>query len=362
MRGLLDRLKGRLKRLRLKEVALRLSYQRGLPPGLGEDRAAELLGAPRVVASRFRRMSGWKRAGAYRVVLRPQGGRSTSLVYKDARYFEAEMPALRDLPVSPGRGEYAVYADVARRADSELLPEVLLAEELEPGRHYRYVLRDLGVDHHTCVGDGERAVACAALPRLHRLLAEYSSDVERAEPLRFDREFDRQLLPYARDALAELDERGKDPRVERLLERWDEVAERCEEGSERAHAIQPLVLVHGDYNTSNVLLGKGGVKVVDWEWTGWGLPHADLATMLDGASPATEERCVAEASASWGLGTLREDRRVYLHACLQRALFHASFAARQVVRGEAPPWFPGFASAACGAALRTAQRVPPARE
>ena len=353
----------RIKRLGLKEAALRLSYRRGLPPGLDRDRLDEIVreltdGA--LAGARFRHMSGWKNTGAYRMVLKTSSRPVLTMVYKNAEYSDLEIPALDGLLIQPGVGEYFFFTHAAGPL-AKFLPQVLLAEEVTPRVHYRYLMQDLSLDHRNCVGARDTIAICAILPELHRAMQAAAAAAPQAPLVRFDRDFDSQLLGYASRSLEAYQSARADPSVEELLRNWTAVAALYARSSEAAHALQALTTVHGDFNTSNVMVhrGNGSIKVLDLEWAGWGLPHVDLASALIQAPSDLEEECLARFNRQLGDRPLAEDRLIYLHAVLHRSLLNASFVAKQslCVDKGAPAWFPEFVSRASRNALATFERL-----
>jgi thiamine kinase-like enzyme len=83
------------------------------------------------------------------------------------------------------------------------------------------------------------------------------------------------------------------------------------------------------------MLGRGhnGIKVIDFEWLGFGLPHMDLATALKG-SPAVRDQCIEIFSERLGLRSYEDDRRLFLFCAWQRALLDTAFRAKQSRKTE----------------------------
>jgi hypothetical protein len=52
-------------------------------------------------------------------------------------------------------------------------------------------------------------------------------------------------------------------------------------------------LVHGDYFSKNILLGAGGLCIIDWETFGWGDPMWDLGFLIGADRNLTEEEIEA---------------------------------------------------------------------
>ena len=95
-----------------------------------------------------------------------------------------------------------------------------------------------------------------------------------------------------------------DPYYRTLARRRPELAPEIERHVERMLATR-LCLVHGDYSPKNVLLGDGGLWVIDFEVAHVGDPVFDLAFMLNHLflkaihRPAGEESYRACAAAFW---------------------------------------------------------------
>lgn len=310
----------------------------GLPDGIPADVlirevVKETGAAPSEV--RHQHLSGWKHAGAYRLLINT-GSEQLSLIFKDAHYSAEHVTALEGLPVRPGPPELAVYASERGRLTARA-PRALWWDEHLPGTRYLYLLEDLGRAYVTPTSSGALVSLCQQLPQIHDELRSAFDPAANAV-LRYDGPFSEKLLVYVSDALERYARRQSTSRpVHGLLRSW----ERIERSYRSAHddafgrlAPRPL---HGDLNLANVLVARDGsedLRLLDWEWAGVGLPHFDLAAALKRASPALEERAVA---AYGGASTDGESRSELWHTyqwCkLQRGLFDASFLARQQMDG-----------------------------
>lgn len=340
-----------LKRLGLKEAILRFSYRKGLPRGVSPNMVESFLchhGGGELVAVQYCHMSAWKNAGSYKLVLRCRPCRVVRLVFKNAKYSDIEIPALMGLPVMPGAAEYFFFTQTNTPAYC-FLPEIYHAEEVTPKAHYQYLMQDLSVDHRTYVGPTDLVNICEFLPRLQEALLESAKNTDGSPLNRYDRDFDDQLLRYAHRSLDAYRAKHWDPEVERLVSQWAEFADHYDRSSEMAYLYQPLTVVHGDFNTGNMMIHRrdDSIRVFDLEWAGWGLPHGDLASALIGAPPDVEESCLASFHRTLGLHTLDEDRAILRHARLQRAVLNASFVAKQLLSAQGrviPDWFAKFVS------------------
>lgn len=346
-----------LKRHGLKDALRRFSYRKGLPLGISPDIVESFLrhnDGGELVAVQHCHTSAWKNAGSYRLVLRCKPRRSIRLVFKDANYSDVDIPALKGLPVVPGAAEYFFFKQANGPALS-FLPEIYHAEEVAPKVHYRYLMQDLSVDHRILAGSADVIKICEFLPQLQEALLESTPGFDDPSLIRFDREFDHQLLGYARRSLQSYQAVRSNQEVGRILSEWPEFAARYARSSQVAYRLQPLTVVHGDFNIGNMMIHRrdNSIRVFDLEWAGWGLPHADLASGLLGTPPDLEEYCLVAFHRSLGLHTFDEDRAIFRHARLQRAVLNASFVAKQILcAGEhIPAWFSKFVSNECKSAL-----------
>lgn len=313
---------------------IRLSRRRtpapGLPPGLDPSVLEELVQDVRdteVVAVRHLQLSGWRKpsAGTFRVFVdTPEG--EWSVVFKEAVITDEETPGLGGLPVRPGAAEYRIYLS----ADDGLavhLPTAYRIEEIEPHGHYRFLLEDLARRGYEAAFPDDAILHVAGLlPRLHADLSANPTMADAGEFVSYDRDLSAELRRGARRAAETYVERTADRAVQRVLERWSQV--------ERAHdlsdAYEPSlrVLRHGDANRANALVSAGSeqkVKLVDWEWAGWALPHADLADLLKGKPTPLVERALERfASERRDLG-LEDHRRLHLWARVEMRLFDLAF-------------------------------------
>ncbi len=271
----------------------------------------------------FEHLSGWKTSGAYRMVASCHDGREWSAILKVST--TAERDAFEGVPAEPGPPELTVY-----RSEGALvahLPEIYEATEAAPHR-YRYLLEDLAPGWTRPTDDEHLLTVSAALPVIHGRL----SDALSHDPglLRFDTDYAISLLEYARISLSALDPRRWPEGTADLMTDWAGFETRYVRDMEMAHDAFELQPVHGDLNPSNVWLdrqGSGNVKLVDWEWAGHGLPHADLAALLKHAGPELEDVALGRFP---GGSDHPGGRRTYRWCKIQRHLLDAAFFARRM--------------------------------
>lgn len=299
-------------------------------PPLGAWAAAHL-GEP-AVPDRIHHVSGWKRGGAFRLEGTTASGRAWTLVWKEARYDDADLPALAGLPVRPGPPEYTVYVG-AGPALRPLLPEVHHAAEVERGRHYQYLLEDLAPTH---VRARHPALARDAAALVHRVQRAMHTDLSGLGEglLDYGPDFMASVPGYAFEGLRMLAAGDHAPDDLQAPGSTDEavVRRRCERARVLVEARVPLGPVHGDLNPTNVWADPYGddVRVVDWEWAGIGLPHLDLVSALKRAPADLEGAAVLRFHALQGESTLADDVVAYRWCRLQRYLLDAGFFARQL--------------------------------
>src|SRR5690606_1961223 len=274
---------------RVAKYARERSRQRtGLPRGLAFDvldRLCQEQGRGRLEHCRHWRLSGWKSrgtCGTCRLELTTERG-SWRLILKDECYRPELAPALQGLPASPGPPEAIVYGmrDVPL---SPFLPQVFWFREVEPGRHFRYLIEDLAETHAELHRGSTYTLEDARgrlLPQLHAALRATFAGAHPAGLIRYDRPYSERLLEYAARHLSEYLALTSDAAVERLRERWADLA--SVHGRDEFYADELRAPIHGDFAVHNVFVHRRDVsrlKVLDWEWAGIGLPHADLAALI----------------------------------------------------------------------------------
>ncbi len=321
----------------------------GLPRGLGpevfNEQCRRLFGG-RVHLAHLH-LSGWKPTGAFRLYVHTRRGALRTLIFKNEVYCQDAIPALRGLPIMPGPPEFAVYA---RGSDalSGFLPEPILCEELEPGRHYQYLLRDLMPDHRRARLEQDVEVIAERLAELHHVLSSAWKDGteetggagEAGGLLRYRDGNAAAFLRYFEASIRRYAEATKDDSVTGLLGQWDRVAGLY--GSDEHLDDRVRGPIHGDPNTSNVHLHRRdqrSVRFVDWEWCGVHVWHADLASLLKSSSPECEARGLRRYAEACSRLTMEEHERVYRWCKLERALLDTAFLATMKLEGSSEAKF-----------------------
>jgi hypothetical protein len=327
----------------------------GLPSGLSIAELNDItnkLFAASIKKVGYRQLSAWKRSGTYRIEVVLEGGSRETLVFRDERYDAEHIPALMGLPALPGRSEQVVYS-TADQSVSKFLPISYMAREVECCHHYQYLLEDLSPTHyplHTGKLNRESILtAVRALVVLQRIgTAAYAGERERL--IMYDDSFSRGLVEYAKKNLAEYQEAAQSPALAKLFEKWESVAALIT----NRRQIEPSFL-HGDYNPSNIHFPKesgAGLKFVDWEWAGFGDPHADLTSLLKSVSPEIEHQALKLFSDIYVELSLTEHEQLYNRAKAERRLTDAAFLSKQQMNQEtAVDWIPGFIERSVDAVL-----------
>jgi len=303
----------------------------GLPDGLEQELLADVcrraLGEDPLRTS-YRHLSGFKTAGgAYRVYVETTTDRPWTVFYKECRYGRDDAPGLIGHPATLGPPEFTVYGS----ADPEVrrfLPDVYHREEIEPGVRYRYVLQDVQGAYLKPATPDELLRAVAGLRPLGHALRDWIQRSGEERLIRYDHGMMVEVGAYVEEALHRYATSGPDSNAVRLLP----VAEMIEVLSRpQFHDLAEPSGVHGDYNRASVLVGKhpeSGMKVVDWEWAGIGLPHIDLAILLERADPDLTSRALQTfARQEPGLSYAEHERLLHwsrLATCLSNAAIMAT--------------------------------------
>jgi hypothetical protein len=341
----------RKKYLRPQKKAVRVnSFVPGLPAGITQDVlnsiCREQFGEkPNSFSSQH--LSGWKPSGAYRIHIQTERGNQISLIYKEAFYTLEQIPALVNLPIQPGQSEFAIFSQPVG-ALAPYLPRVYLAEELAPGIHYQYILEDLEQEYHKIHDEEGLLRSSEMLPRLHYAMKEWANEFKPAQFIQYGASVSQALQEYAQVSLENYSHLSDDPVLKTVLACWPKISNAylMPEIFER----QPAMPIHGDSNYTNVFFHNQDhfrVKLVDWEWAGYGLPHADLASLLKSMSENLENRALRKF-----LGTqhnpnpclnpdltFEENQRIYYWCQLERGILDAAFLINQYLKSLHSAYF-----------------------
>src|SRR5690606_4148062 len=201
--------------------------------------------------------------------------------------------------------------------------------EIEPGRHFQYLLEDLA---ETCaeLRPGALHVAAHGLVRMHEALQQTFAQDPPDALIRYDVRYSERLLECAAGNLAAYRALTGDGTVGTLLRRWGEVISLHHR--DEFHEDGPRSPIHGDFVMRNLLASRQDdpqLKVLDWEWAGIGLPHADLAALAM-SLPREHRAGLVQAYVAEDRRLEAEQHRRLFHWCrLQRALLDATRLARK---------------------------------
>jgi hypothetical protein len=326
------------------------AFIEGLPLGMTPDLLDEVClryfnVRPQSFSSQH--LSGWKPSGAYRLRIRTQHGSDIHLILKESYYTTDHIPALEKLPVRPGPPEYMIYSQPVG-ALASYLPNIYLAQELVPGTHYRFLMEDLAQEYHRVYDTDEIFRASAMIPSLHQALNEWANETNPQKMVHYGKGASQALEEYARDNLEKYSEYSKDSSIKAVLSCWPKISSAYL--SPEFLELQPARPIHGDTNYSNVHIHNRDplrFKLVDWEWAGYGFPHADLASLLKGVPEEMEKRALQmfigssknpNPCLSPGL-TLKDNQRIYHWCQLERSLLDAAFLTNQHLNSSYTTFF-----------------------
>lgn len=334
----------------------------GAPPGLPveaiEALCEEHLGDGLGQCSHLH-LSSWKPRGTYRLQITTRAGRSWRLIFKDELYATDLIPALGSLPILPGPSEFAIYGLDEPRLQ-RFLPRVYWRREVEPRRHFQYIMEDLDGSFDRMRKERRHLVlAGRALLQFQAALRAAFERGPHPYLIRYDRGYSESLLDYVARSLEEYRAGRQVSSLDELCRSWQRVARvhgRDEFSRHELHAP-----VHGDYNRSNVHLHARDaeeVKLVDWEWAGIGMPHADLAALLKLVS-SEDERAVLDVFVRGRPDLDAETHwRMFRWCQLERRLMDAGFLARQQMASPCRVrWLEDYIDRAAADALEAVQRL-----
>jgi hypothetical protein len=310
---------------------------KGIPDGIGfdvlSDVCVEQVGTSLRSVS-YVHLSGWKKTGAYLLLLNCNNGKQWRVIFKNAVYQLDQIPALSELPIRPGPPEYLVYHH-PHAALEKYLPAVYLCEEVVPGIHYRYLLEDLSDTYQKFWKPEYVLRAVRELPLVHQGIGEWAEGIDQERLIRYDNQFHNNLLRYIEKSLTAYFYRISEEMVSKILDVWTDISELHQR--REFLEMEAACPIHGDLNLSNIMFYKKTpeqIKLLDWEWAGLGIAHADLATLLKGAAPEVEDRALRTFSDNPGKLSPGEHRRLYSWCKLERSLLDAAFLAVQCMEAS----------------------------
>jgi thiamine kinase-like enzyme len=197
------------------------------------------------------------------------------------------------------------------------------------------------------------------LSSLHATMQEWMRTLGENRLLRFGSAFSAGLVEYARMNLERYARVSASPMVTKVCDEWTAVIDVYQRPEFRAR--EHLRPIHGDYSPANIYLSRHNparLKILDWEWAGIGVPHADLAALLKRTSPEIEQQALARYSERDRTFSPEEHRRIYEWCQLERGLLDAAYLAKQHL--DAPvktDSIPGYIERSLERCLHAIQRL-----
>jgi len=309
----------------------------GLPDGLERELLADVCRrafGEEPLRTSYRHLSGFKTVGgAYRVYIETASGRPWTVFFKDCRYGRNDAPGLVDHPATLGPPEFAVYGstDVEMR---RFLPDVYHREEVTTGVGFRYLLEDVRGRYQKPTTPDELLEVVGNLHPLGRALRDWAIGTGEKRLIGYDHAMMRDLSDSATRTLKRYASDAPDGEAIRHVpvSRMAEVLAR----REFQEYVEPSG-VHGDFNRASVLLHTDSpdrMKVVDWEWAGLGVPHIDLAILLEHADPQLVTRALRTYAEGDPSISPAEHERLFLWSRLATTLSNASILAAELLDGR----------------------------
>ena len=175
----------------------------GVPEGLRFDALNDLcllyLREPLLRVSYYP-LSGWKKSGAYRLLLQTETGDKWSIIYKNAFYGQDIIPALNGFPINPGPPEYTIYSN-AEGEIARYLPTIYICREIIPGLHYMYLLQDLSKYYRQARDKKDILTITSELTKLYEILGECNYNINEDSFIIYDGDLSSRLKTYIIESL-----------------------------------------------------------------------------------------------------------------------------------------------------------------
>ena len=265
----------------------------GLPEGLDEALLTAIVQEERrlgFVEVRHAPLQEWKLTSASLVWMRLEGGTTWTLVFKDVRLGDDDYPAIGGLSVEPGVPEYALYS----RMTSSLrlfTPRIFSVIELEDRRHYQYLMEDLRSRYHPVYRRREKASMLGAIAGVHEALLDWVTENGSDSLIEYDAAYVADLIAHAEAGLDNVARMGGRAIAEQAAAIWPDVVDYLL--AEENLARRRLRPIHGDLNPKNCFVSNSDrdhVRIVDWEWSGYGTVHDEVASLTKARDPQLDER------------------------------------------------------------------------
>ena len=172
-------------------------------------------------------------------------------------------------------------------------------------------MEDLGQAYRRASEQADRCASQKRCPSIHQALADWLPTVEPDHLLHYDGIYAKRLLSYAYENLEAYAERA-DESAKQLLNQWTALEDVYFAGI--GFAQEPHVPIHGDSNPANILVHRREPiisNLIDWEWAGVGLVHADLASLLKRTPSGLEQQALELYAQQNQTFTVAEHRQRY---------------------------------------------------
>jgi hypothetical protein len=314
--------------------------ERGLPPGIDWDTLSTLCKtylSNEMGGVSYQHLSAWKVSGAYRLFIHLANGKDQQLIFKESRYNEDEIPGMIGLPVNLAIPEFIIYQQNLEQP-LLFLPKVFLAEEIEVGKKYRFVFEDLSQEYKR-IDQGQAILnVMTQFADIYNEFINWSHQVNLTGLIHYDKNYSHLLQKYAYENISQLDPSVVDPIYYQVLNHWSDICSihMMEEFYENSQNH----LIHGDLNYSNIHLHQRDpklIKIVDWEWAGFGSPLSDFVSLTKGSPPnlktAAYKKLVDISLADSPFNNIFQDRirlRRTINWChIERGMLDAGFLSAQ---------------------------------
>jgi hypothetical protein len=314
--------------------------EKGLPPGIEWEILDSLCKnnyASEIKFVCYQHLSAWKISGAYRILIHLANGKEQQLIFKESHYNEEEIPGLVGLPVNLALPEYIIYRQNSLQP-LLFLPKVFLAEEIVAGQKYRYIFEDLSQEYKRIHHGSEILQVTTQFNYVYRKFNDWSHRANLSGLIHYDKDFSRSLQKYAYENIIHLDEKASDPILYQVINQWSEIC--SVHMLDEFHQYPRNHLIHGDLNFSNIHIHQRDpklIKMVDWEWAGFGTPLSDFVSLTKGASPHTKTAAYKNLAGSTGeyspFKELSQDQRLFKRMVswcqIERGMLDAGFLSAQ---------------------------------
>lgn len=302
---------------------------KGVPDGIDIEKLNELCfhhTGEHIKQVSYYHLSGWKTRGAFRLFIMTERGYYWNLIYKNAVYRTSQIPALKGLPLVPGPSEYLIYNNAVGLL-TKYLPKIYLCQEVIPDVQYKYLLEDFGMEYQNATVKNVISLT-TELTSIHEALNEWSFKIDKNYLLKYNYKYSIALQEYARKNLERYIHKMPGQNTLKVLELWNEILE----VHDKTFDFHQNHTIHGDLNLANIMVhvkDPNRIKLIDWEWAGIGIPHADLASILMWVSPEIEQKVLKLYAKHEDHISINEHIILYRLCQLERGILDAAFLAAQ---------------------------------